>query len=92
MALSLPIPSDYGVDATYHRIAAAQINWHDQACTLVLFSYVSKAAREAGLQPLGTLNLTFSGAEFDFEHDEITRAALYDKLKERAEWTAATDI
>jgi hypothetical protein len=91
MALSLTVPSDYGVAATYHRIGAVQINWLDRGATVVLFSYISNEARQSGKQPLGTVNITFSDADFDFDNDEPTRAALYAKIKQHGAWSDASD-
>jgi hypothetical protein len=89
MALALPIATDYGVTATYHNIAAAQVNWRDGGCTVVLFSYVDAAARTAGRQPLGSVTITLDADTFN--GGDVVRADLYALIKQRAEWVAATD-
>lgn len=91
MALILSVPTDYGINATYHHIGAVTTNWRDGAVMCVLFSYVDDAARAAGKQPLGSVSLTFEGADFDFTHNEATRAALYAKIKTLAAWAGAAD-
>ncbi len=87
MALSLPVPTDFGVTATYHRLAAIQANWADGGCNVVLFSYIDQPARENGAKPIGTVQVTLAAPT-----DDLTRAALYAQIKEQAEWNAATDI
>jgi len=89
MALHLPVSTDYGVTATYHHIGAAHINWRDGGCTVILFSYVDADARAAGRQPLGSVTVVLNIA--DFTGPDITRAEIYNQLKQRTEWAGATD-
>lgn len=91
MALSLSIPTEFGVAATYHRIGAVQINWLDRGVTVTLFSYIDEAAREANKQPLGTVQVQLTNADVNVDDDELTRNVLYAKIKQRSEWNAAAD-
>lgn len=91
MALQLSIPSEFGVAATYHRIGAIQVNWLDRGITVTLFSYIDSDARANNKQPLGTVQLQLTDADFDFDADELTRDVFYTKIKQRPEWSAAVD-
>lgn len=90
MALSLPVPTEFGIDATYHRLAAVQANWADGGCSVMLLSYLNQAARDADAKPLGTLQVTLSHTLSG--DGNISRAALYALIKAEPQWTTATDI
>lgn len=91
MALEKSVPTRYGVAALYHRIAAAQVGWHDQGCLVTVFSYSSRAAREAGAAPLAVASFPFAGPAFDFAGGEPSRPQLYARLKALPEWADAAD-
>lgn len=90
MALSLPVPTEFGIDATYHRIATVQANWADGGCSILLYSYIDQASRAAGAKPLGSVQIVLNEALSG--DDDATRAALYARIKSEDAWIAATDI
>lgn len=87
MALSLSIPTEFGINATYHRLAALQANWADGGCTGVMYSYLDESARQSGAKPLGTVQVQLTGVV----EGELTRAALYAAIKAQPDWATAVD-
>ena len=52
MAIIKDRPTQFGVNADYHRIDKVEINTYSQECVIHLATYASEDARRAGSQPL----------------------------------------
>lgn len=90
MAIIKPVPTDFGIDAEYHRIAGFQIYYTEECLDVTLHTYVGEDARRTGKQPLGSiasLRLTFA----ELGGPEVTRAKIYKALALRPEWAGATE-
>ena len=85
MALQKTIPTQFGVDATYHKISAIQ--WNFGSVVLTMSSYKDVDAREENKAPL--VESTFS---FIIEGDAFTRPNLYVLLKSQPDFIGATDV
>lgn len=83
MALVTPIPTPYGIDATYHRVATIQVYFAEQLVDVVFASYLDAEARANGKTPLGNLpGLRFSFQELGLEAlAEPCRADIYAAVK-----------
>lgn len=89
MALSISMPSDYGVDATYWKIGSYSEDFKGRAGELVLYGYATLAARQSDKQPIMTAKMQISGASYS---EDDTREQLYNKIKLMQEWSGAEDI
>jgi hypothetical protein len=90
VALIKIIPTPYGVDATYHNIAALQTYYREGCCDVVLASYLDEPARRSGCQPLGTLpaiRLTLADCG---DPTDPSRTTIYAALAALPAWADAT--
>ena len=88
MALIKSIPTDYGIDAQYWNIGAVQEDFKGQGTEVTFYGYASKAARDAGKQPLSAVKVQIAGDEYLAGAD---RAALYAIIKQKPEFEGAED-
>jgi hypothetical protein len=88
MALIKSIPTDYGIDAQYWNIGAVQEDFKGQGTEVTFYGYASKAARDAGKQPLSAGKVQIAGSEYVAGAD---RAALYAIIKQKPEFEGAED-
>lgn len=99
MALSKEIVGDNGVTTTYHRIVRIS-SIIDSSTTIEVASYVSEESRQAQLaseqiqtlsdrpQPQQYTKTTFHRVDYV---DGMTCVEAYDRLKQIAEFSGATD-
>lgn len=73
MALEKPVPTPYGVDATYFKILRKETNYSGQDCVYVA-GYVSEEERWNNKEPL--IILTYIG-----DYSEQPREQIYPDLK-----------
>lgn len=103
MALKITKPTDYGVDATYFKVFEMHLNFHLSIARVILVGYASKAARDAGKQPMVTIMTHFGvGAEnasvpnkypdFPFTIEGKNTKEAYDFIKTIPEWANAEDV
>lgn len=88
MALKKAIPTDYGVNAEYWNIGAAQEDFKGAGLHLTLYGYLDAAARQAGKQPLAAYTVQLTGDDYS---PDAQRADWYGKLKGKPEWADAED-
>ena len=88
MALIKSIMTDYGVPASYWNIGAVQEDFKGQGTEVIFYGYASKAARDAGKQPLSAGKVQIAGSEYVAGAD---RAALYAIIKQKPEFEGAED-
>lgn len=84
MALGISIDTDYGVPATYWRIARVQDHFHGRV-EVTMQGYASLEARLAIKQPLASETVWLEGVE-------KARADLYPLLKQLPQYQGAQDV
>lgn len=91
MAIAIEVGTPYGVPFTYHRIRTLQIYYPEQCVDVSVASYASKEHRENDAQPIEA-QARFTFEELGVEPDgEVTRAAVYDRLRVTAPFEGASD-
>jgi len=88
MALIKSVDTDYGIPALYWNIGAVQEDFKGQGTEVTFYGYASKAARDAGKQPLSAGKVQIAGQEYVAGAD---RAALYSIIKQKPEFEGAED-
>jgi hypothetical protein len=88
MALIKSIMTDYGIPALYWNIGAVQEDFKGQGTEVTFYGYASKAARDAGKQPLSAGKVQIAGDEYVAGAD---RATLYATIKQKPEFEGAED-
>ncbi|WP_207483133.1 hypothetical protein [Arenibaculum pallidiluteum] len=94
MALRKSVPTEFGIDATYHRIAGMQAYYADRCADVVLHGYVSDGARHGGSRAVAAATLRVSAAQMGYGPEdgiEPTRAQLYAAVKASEGWADAAD-
>ncbi|HYD64567.1 hypothetical protein [Azospirillum sp.] len=84
MALVKPVPTDFGIDATYWNILAVENNRPQQAARVMMAGFASAQARTHGHQPLATVLIDLAGADYPGTADGIAYPAIYEAIKARA--------
>lgn len=92
MALQKTIATTYGVNATYHKIALTNINWHNHQAHIEIISFADQQARNEGKAPLVVNALDFDADTFDFEPTDNIVEEVYNKMKETPEFNGAIDV
>lgn len=89
MALQKEKATQFGIGASYWRIAETNINWDSAHCNICLFGYVNEAARVSGSKPVVQESFIFDGANFpfvglDFSSTTLNQVfgAIYSKIKQ----------
>ena len=88
MALIKSIDTDYGIPATYWNLGAVQEDFKGKGTEVTFYGYASQEAREAGKQPLSAGKVQIAGDDYVAGAD---RAALYSIIKQKPEFSGATD-
>lgn len=88
MALIKSIQTDYMIPAEYWHIGAVQEDFKGKGTEVTFYGYASKAARDAGAQPMSAGKVQISGDEYVAGAD---RAALYQIIKQKPEFEGAED-
>jgi len=88
MALIKSIDTDYGIPSTYWNIGAVQEDFKGKGTEVTFYGYASQEAREAGKQPLSAGKVQIAGDDYVAGAD---RAALYSIIKQKPEFSGATD-
>jgi hypothetical protein len=88
MALIKSIPTDFGINAEYWNIGAVQEDFKGKGTEVTFYGYATKAAREAGAQPLSAGKVQVAGDDYVAGAD---RSALYQIIKLRPEFEGAED-
>lgn len=78
MALLKSINTSYGVDATYWNIYSINEDFKNKSLQVAIVGYASKEMREKDMQPVGWIELTFTGNNYI---KDATREAVYLALK-----------
>lgn len=65
MALSINIPTQYGVDATYFKVVDVKLNTLLNKGSLILSGFYDKAARDRGDKCLLVKNYEFEDVEYE---------------------------
>lgn len=89
MALQINFELPSGVTQSYHRIRSGTVDFSTGATTLQIDSFISAEARAAGKLPIGGMSVTLPVVP-TFDGDP--RPWAYAKLKERPEFSGATDV
>lgn len=95
MALQKTITTDFGIDATYHKIAQLNINPHERQSHIEMLSFTDQQARIDGHQPLRSFIYDWIGDEYPYSTDEASSNFIeqaYIKIKTLPEWEEALDI
>lgn len=85
MSLQLSKNTDYGVAATYWRVAAARFDFNENTLSVDISGYASAASFQAGNNPLAGETIVIS----------ITtdpRSAIETYLMTQTEWAGATEV
>jgi hypothetical protein len=88
MALIKAVDTDYGIPASYWNIGAVQEDFKGKGTEVTFYGYATKAAREAGAQPLSAGKVQVAGDDYVAGAD---RSALYQIIKLRPEFEGAED-
>ena len=88
MALLNTVDTDFGVTASYWNIGAVQEDFKGKGTQVTVYGYATETARTEGKQPLSAAQVTFAGEEYIAGAD---RATLYGLLKQKPEFSAASD-
>jgi hypothetical protein len=88
MALIKSIQTDYMIPAEYWHIGAVQEDFKGKGTEVTFYGYASKAARDAGAQPMSAGKINIAGEEYVAGAD---RAALYAIIKQKPEFAGAQD-
>lgn len=94
MAIKLQKPTEFSDTITreYWRIGVANIHPISQACYVMLFGYVNKAARDGGKQPIGApIEISVPWEAFTNPNNPSIKA-IYDWLKTQPDWAAGEDV
>lgn len=75
-----------GITLGYHKITEIKEDYKLGKALIVMSSYVDKAARDANIHN------HFQVEHFDVTTLELVRTTAYGLIKERLEWSDATDI
>jgi hypothetical protein len=88
MALSKSLPTPYGCNASYWKIANVAEDFIAQAAKITLAGYLTKEARQSGAQPLAGSAVELTKEVYVADLD---RAAMYAAIKALPAWTDAED-
>lgn len=88
MALIKSIDTEFGIPATYWNIGAVQEDFKGCGTEITFYGYASQEARFANKQPLSAGKMQLTGSEYIAGAD---RQALYQIIKQRAEFVDAVD-
>ena len=89
MALHITKTDEYGNEVTYWNIGCIDHDFKGQGITVTLYGYKDQAARDAGRQPPMADKFQIVGEDYV---SESSRASLYALIKQRPDYTGATDI
>lgn len=94
MAMKITKPTEFADNITreYWRVGIANIHPLTNSCSVVLFGYVNKAARDGGKQPIGApIEVSVPWSAFTNENNPNIRN-IYDWLKAQPEWSASEEV
>lgn len=66
MSLQITLTTNYGVNATYHKVISTNIDYLNQSAHVVLAGYSDQTALTNGNQPLTVTMFDWSGIDFPF--------------------------
>jgi hypothetical protein len=91
MAFIINKMSEYGVNATYHKLDFIHIDNSNRSFTCSIKSYLSLAAKTANRTPLFTSDyyVTYDALGFDYTQNIFNLLYIY--LKTLPEWATATE-
>jgi len=78
MALLKSVNTVFGIDANYWNIFSINENFKNKSLEVAIVGYASKEVREKDMQPIGWIELTFTGDEYI---KDATRESVYLALK-----------
>lgn len=91
MALKKNVDTQYGIQATYHKVALTSIDWHARQARLVTVGFIDEEARRAGKVALGTFALDIESKDFNFIPEENIIQKCYEILKGQPTFEGAED-
>jgi hypothetical protein len=89
MALHITKTDEYGNEVTYWNIGCIDHDFKGQGITVTMYGYKDQAARDAGRQPPMADKFQLTGTDYV---NESSRAGLYALIKQRSDYSGATDI
>lgn len=89
MAISISIPSTYGVNATYWNISFIQNNFKDKVLYVKLLGYADSISRENEAMPLSVVELTFRDELYP---GDISRQELYNLIIKMDEFKGSLSV
>jgi hypothetical protein len=92
MALEKEIETIYGVSATYWKIAATNINWHEKIASIEVWGYVDANASAKHKGILKCITYRFEDSDFTFTMTSNIVAECYEKIKVMEEWQNANNV
>jgi len=81
MAFAKTVPTSYNVDANYHKITEAHIDYTNGNIRVVVAGWKNRADRNNNVTPLCANVMVIDGADYVFTGNEPSRAEIYGKLK-----------
>jgi hypothetical protein len=88
MALSKSVDTTYGIAATYWNIGVVQEDYKDQIIDITMYGYATEQSRRDGKSPFSIEKIQITGTEYVAD---AQRPALYAIIKQRPEFSGATD-
>jgi hypothetical protein len=102
MALQQIIQHDTGAYSQYWRVVETNLNYDSMEGKIVLYGYVTQAAREAGKNKLDSRTFSVGSEDFNVyfvpsvidpeEINQVKNSYLYIKGLSGGEFTTATDV
>jgi len=86
MALEIKITTDFGIDATYHKLVAIEYDYTAKTGSAKLHGYVDAAARKADAEPITQSIVQLIDA------DEFDIVACYQVAKADERFKKAKDV
>ena len=84
MAIIKELTSSYGINASYHRVSAVNINYVKRKVIICVSTYVNKETRRDECDPQDSIDLDVPNEDFDFFLTSKPLEAAYLWLKENA--------
>ena len=92
MALKKKLPTEFGVDANYHKVSITAVDWHKKQARIETLGFIDEAARDEGKQPVLLCGFDCEGAKFDFDINKNIVAQAYEKVKLEPRFEGAEDV
>ena len=84
MAIIKDLVSSYGINASYHRVSALNINYIKKQVVICVSTYVSKETRRLGCDPLDSIDVDVPSEDYQLFLNTNPLEIAYLWLKENA--------